>query len=102
MHRIPIAGLVALLGTSACYSYVSEPPAAPQWSVSYVSGPPGGAIDPGYGAGYGAGDGAGDGAQDPIYTDPAAPGAGAPGQPYDLAGTPAGSDACAARAPGAM
>jgi hypothetical protein len=90
MHRIPIVGLVALLSAGACYSVVNEPPAAPQWSASYVSGPPGGAIDPGYGA------------QDPIYGEPAAQGAEVPAQPGDPAGAPAGSEAGAvADAPGA-
>jgi hypothetical protein len=49
MGRISAAGLLALLSASACYSYVNEPPAAPQWDPAFVSGPPGGAMDPGTG-----------------------------------------------------
>jgi hypothetical protein len=75
MRRIPIVGLVALLGTGACYSHVNEPPASPPWTPAFVSGPPGGAMDPGYAA------------QDPIDADPAAQGAGAQDQPVDPAGS---------------
>ncbi len=88
MRRIPSVGLVALLGTGACYSYVEQPSMLPQWDPAFVSGPPGGAMDPGYGY------------RDPIYTDPAAQGAEGAAQPIDPAGSAPGSELGAAEAPG--
>ncbi len=88
MRRIPSVGLMALLGTGACYSYADPSPPYPEWSSSFVSGPPGGAMDPGYGY------------QDPIYMDPPAPGTEGAAQPADPGGFAPGSEPGAAVAPG--
>src|SRR5262245_29391830 len=77
MRRIPSVGLVALLGTGACYSYAEPPMAAPQWNPAFVSGPPGGAIDPDYSA------------QEPIYgAEPVDPGGSPPAYADGAAGEP--------------
>ncbi|HWU90583.1 MAG TPA: DUF6600 domain-containing protein, partial [Kofleriaceae bacterium] len=79
MRRISWAGLAPLI-VSGCYAYTYEPAPAPPWNPAIVAGPPGGAIDPGYGY---------PGQGEPAQDEPA-PGqpeqgppvqAGAPGQP---------------------
>jgi hypothetical protein len=79
---------MALLGAGACYSYADTSPAVPEWNTSFVSGPPGGAIDPGYGY------------QDPIYMDPSAQPAEGAAQPVDPGGSAPGSELGAAGEPG--
>jgi hypothetical protein len=86
MRRISSVGLVALLGAGACYSYVEPPPAAPQWSTTFVSGPPGGAMDPDQSSPFVPEDEA---AAQPIEPDGTAPGSEA--GPTDEAAMPAPS-----------
>src|SRR5262245_11886338 len=88
MRRISPAGLVVLLGASACYSSYYDPPTTPQWNPAIVSGPPGGAVDPGYGF-QGEGQPEGQLEAQGQGQGPAL----APGQPGYVAGYPAGCPA---------
>src|SRR5262245_26264669 len=70
MRTIYLVGLVAVTG---CYSEAAQESTLPAWGPAVVAGPPGGAVDPGYG-----------------YQASPPPTAEAPGQPGYPAGYPEG------------